>query len=279
MVDTKTSNPPTLEEKYSNPRQEEMFLATVKGKETTLPDDLYVPPNALEILLDSFAGPLDFLLYLIRKQNLDILDINVAKITEQYTSYIELMDAMQVELAGDYLVMAAYLAELKSRMLLPRPEEQAEEEDPRAELIKRLQEYQRYKEAAEKMDQIPRLDRDIFAANAKLPEFTTKTPLIDVPLEDLTIALAEVMRRAEQSKAHLINFEELSTRERMSNILERMKNESFIEFTSLFNVTEGKIGVVVTFLAILELLKDSLIEIVQSEEFGPIHIKGIEEVH
>ena len=279
MVDTKTSNPPTLEEKYSNPRQEEMFLATVKGKETTLPDDLYVPPNALEILLDSFAGPLDFLLYLIRKQNLDILDINVAKITEQYTSYIELMDAMQVELAGDYLVMAAYLAELKSRMLLPRPEEQAEEEDPRAELIKRLQEYQRYKEAAEKIDQIPRLDRDIFAANAKLPEFTTETPLIDVPLEELTIALAEVMRRAEQSKAHLINFEELSTRERMSNILERMKNESFIEFTSLFNVTEGKIGVVVTFLAILELLKDSLIEIVQSEEFGPIHIKGIEEVH
>ena len=279
MVDTKTSNPPTLEEKYSNPRQEEMFLATVKGKETTLPDDLYVPPNALEILLDSFAGPLDFLLYLIRKQNLDILDINVAKITEQYTSYIELMDAMQVELAGDYLVMAAYLAELKSRMLLPRPEEQAEEEDPRAELIKRLQEYQRYKEAAEKIDQIPRLDRDIFAANAKLPEFTTETPLIDVPLEELTIALAEVMRRAEQSKAHLINFEELSTRERMSNILERMKNESFIEFTSLFNTSEGKIGVVVTFLAILELLKDSLIEIVQSEEFGPIHIKGIEEVH
>ena len=279
MVDTKTSNPPNLEEKYSNPRQEEMFLATVKGKETTLPDDLYVPPNALEILLDSFAGPLDFLLYLIRKQNLDILDINVAKITEQYTSYIELMDAMQVELAGDYLVMAAYLAELKSRMLLPRPEEQAEEEDPRAELIKRLQEYQRYKEAAEKIDQIPRLDRDIFAANAKLPEFTTETPLIDVPLEELTIALAEVMRRAEQSKAHLINFEELSTRERMSNILERMKNESFIEFTSLFNTSEGKIGVVVTFLAILELLKDSLIEIVQSEEFGPIHIKGIEEVH
>ena len=279
MVDTKTLNPPTLEEKRSNPRQEEMFLATVKGKETTLPDDLYVPPNALEVLLDSFAGPLDFLLYLIRKQNLDILDINVAKITEQYTSYIELMDAMQVELAGDYLVMAAYLAELKSRMLLPRPEEQAEEEDPRAELIKRLQEYQRYKEAAEKIDQIPRLDRDIFAANAKLPEFKTETPLIDVPLEELTRALAGVMRRAEQSKAHLINFEELSTRERMSNILERMKNESFIVFTSLFNATEGKIGVVVTFLAILELLKDSLIEIVQSEEFGPIHIKGIEEVH
>jgi segregation and condensation protein A len=189
------------------------------------------------------------------------------------------MDAMQVELAGDYLVMAAYLAELKSRMLLPRPDEQAEEEDPRAELIKRLQEYQRFKEAAERIDKIPRLDREIFAANAKLPEFATESPLIDVPLEELTIALAEVMRRAEQSQAHLINFEELSTRERMSHILERMKTESFIEFTSLFNKKEGKIGVVVTFLAILELLKDSLIEIVQSEEFGPIHIKGIEEVH
>ena len=279
MVDTKALNPQKKGEKRANPRQEELFLATVKGKETSLPEDLYVPPNALEILLDSFAGPLDFLLYLIKKQNLDILDINVAKITEQYTSYIELMDAMQVELAGDYLVMAAYLAELKSRMLLPRPIEQTEEEDPRAELIKRLQEYQRYKEAAERIDKIPRIDREIFAANAKLPEFTTKAPLIDVPLEDLTIALAEVLRRAEQSHAHLINFEELSTRERMTQILERMRTESFIEFTSLFNPKEGKIGVVVTFLAILELLKDSLIEIVQSEEFGPIHIKGIEEVH
>ena len=227
MVDSKTSDPLKTEEKPIHPRQEEMFLATVKGKETVLPEDLYVPPNALEILLDSFAGPLDFLLYLIKKQNLDILDINVAKITEQYTSYIELMDAMQVELAGDYLVMAAYLAELKSRMLLPRPEEQAEEEDPRAELIKRLQEYQRYKEAAERIDKIPRLDREIFAANAKLPEFSTEAPLIDVPLEELTIALAEVMRRAEQSQAHLINFEELSTRERMSQILETNENRIF----------------------------------------------------
>ena len=272
MVDSKTSDPLKTEEKPIHPRQEEMFLATVKGKETVLPEDLYVPPNALEILLDSFAGPLDFLLYLIKKQNLDILDINVAKITEQYTSYIELMDAMQVELAGDYLVMAAYLAELKSRMLLPRPEEQAEEEDPRAELIKRLQEYQRYKEAAERIDKIPRLDREIFAANAQLPEFSTEAPLIDVPLEELTIALAEVMRRAEQSQAHLINFEELSTRERMSQILERMKTESFIEFSSLFNSKEGKIGVVVTFLAILELLKDSLIEIVQSEAVSYTHL-------
>ena len=213
MGDTKTLNPQILEVNKNYPQQGEMFLATVKGKETVLPEDLYVPPNALEILLDSFAGPLDFLLYLIKKQNLDILDINVAKITEQYTSYIELMDAMQVELAGDYLVMAAYLAELKSRMLLPRPNEQAEEEDPRAELIKRLQEYQRYKEAAERIDKIPRIDREIFSANAKLPEFTLQTPMLDIPIEDLTFALAEVMRRVDQSQAHLINFEELSTRE------------------------------------------------------------------
>ena len=279
MVDTKTTS--SLKETITKtPRQEEMILATVQGKRvTTLPEDLYVPPNALEILLDTFAGPLDFLLYLIRKQNIDILDIDVAKISEQYTSYIDLMDALQIELAGDYLVMAAYLAELKSRMLLPRPEEQKDEEDPRAELIRRLQEYQRFKSAAEKIDTMPRIDRDFYAAQAQLPEFALETPLADIPLEGLALALAEVMRRIEQSQAHLVNFEELSIRERMTHILERMRNEAFIEFTTLFNKEEGKIGVVVTFLAILELLKDSLIEIVQSEEFGPIHIKGIEETH
>lgn len=279
MVDTKTTF--ALKETITKtPHQEEMILATVQGKRVTaLPEDLYVPPNALEILLDTFAGPLDFLLYLIRKQNIDILDIDVAKISEQYTSYIDLMDALQIELAGDYLVMAAYLAELKSKMLLPRPEEDKDEEDPRAELIRRLQEYQRFKSAAEKIDSMPRIDRDFYAAQAQLPEFALETPLADVPLGDLSFALAEVMRRVEQSQAHLINFEELSTRERMTQILERMRNESFIEFTTLFNKEEGKIGVVVTFLAILELLKDSLIEIVQSEEFGPIHIKGIEETH
>ena len=279
MVDTKTSS--SLKETITKtPHQEEMILATVKGKRvTTLPEDLYVPPNALEIMLDTFAGPLDFLLYLIRKQNIDILDIDVAKISEQYTSYIDLMDALHIELAGDYLVMAAYLAELKSKMLLPRPEEQKDEEDPRAELIRRLQEYQRFKSAAEKIDSMPRIDRDFYAAQAQLPEFALETPLADIPLEGLTLALAEVMRRVEQSQAHLINYEELSTRERMTNILERMRNEAFIEFTTLFNKEEGKIGVVVTFLAILELLKDSLIEIVQSEEFGPIHIKCIEETH
>ena len=162
------------------PRQEEIVLATVQGKEvTSLPEDLYVPPNSLKIFLDSFAGPLDLLLYLIRKQNLDILDIDVAKITEQYVSYIDLMEAFQIELAGDYLVMAAYLAELKSRMLLPRPSDNEEEEDPRAELMRRLQEYQRFKEAASKIDLLPRLNRDFFLAGAKLPEFEAVTPIVD----------------------------------------------------------------------------------------------------
>ena len=262
------------------PRQEEMILATVKGRGvTSLPEDLYVPPNALEIFLDSFAGPLDFLLYLIRKQNLNIVDIDVLEITKQYTSYIDLMEALQIELAGDYLVMAAYLAELKSKMLLPSVSEEEEEEDPRAELIRRLQEYQRFKSVSEKINLIPRLNKDFFTAGAQLPEFEIPMPLQELPLEDLINALQEVMARVEKSKVHLINFEQLSTRERMTEILERMKNESFIEFSSLFTIKEGKLGVVVTFLAILELLKDSLIEIVQSEEFSPIHIKGIKEVH
>jgi segregation and condensation protein A len=262
------------------PHQEEIVLATVQGKEvTSLPEDLYVPPNSLKIFLDTFAGPLDLLLYLIRKQNLDILDIDVAKITEQYISYIDLMESFEIELAGDYLVMAAYLAELKSRMLLPRPKENEEEEDPRAELMRRLQEYQRFKEAAAKIDLLPRLNRDFYLAGAKLPEFEALTPIAELPMEELTFALAEVMRRVDQSKAHLINFEQLSTRERMTEILERMRNETFIEFYSLFSSEEGRMGVVVTFLAVLELLKDSLIEIVQSEEFAPIHIRGIEEVH
>ena len=262
------------------PHQEEIVLATVQGKEvTSLPEDLYVPPNSLKIFLDTFAGPLDLLLYLIRKQNLDVLDIDVAKITEQYISYIDLMESFEIELAGDYLVMAAYLAELKSRMLLPRPKENEEEEDPRADLMRRLQEYQRFKEAAAKIDLLPRLNRDFYLAGAKLPEFEALTPIAELPMEELTFALAEVMRRVDQSKAHLINFEQLSTRERMTEILERMRNEMFIEFYSLFSSVEGRMGVVVTFLAVLELLKDSLIEIVQSEEFGPIHIRGIEEVH
>ena len=162
MVDIKTGLP----------QQEEIVLATVQGKDvTSMPEELYVPPNSLKILLDTFSGPLDFLLYLIRKQNLDVLDIDVFKITEQYISYIELMKAFQIELAGDYLVMAAYLAELKSKMLLPRPEEQSDEDDPRAELVRRLQEYERFKEAASQINDMPRQNRDFFLAGAKLPEF------------------------------------------------------------------------------------------------------------
>ena len=262
------------------PHQQEMILATVKGRNLTiLPEDLYVPPNSLQILLNSFSGPLDFLLYLIKKQNLNILDINVAVITDQYINYVDLMEAMQVELAGDYLVMAAYLAELKSRMLLPAPKEEIEEDDPRADLIKRLQEYQRFKEAAKQLDDMPRLNRDFYLASAQLPEFESKTSFLHISTKDLSLALAEVMRRVEQSEAHLINFEQLSTREKMTQILDKMKKASFIEFTSLFSNEEGRMGVIVTLLAILELLKDSLIDIVQSEELGPIYIKGIKEIH
>tara|TARA_B110000263_G_scaffold28245_1_gene21517 strand:- start:593 stop:1405 length:813 start_codon:yes stop_codon:yes gene_type:complete len=262
------------------PHQQELVLATVQGKNlTSFPEDLYVPPNSLKILLNSFSGPLDFLLYLIKKQNVDILDIDVADITQQYINYVDLMDAMQVELAGDYLVMAAYLAELKSRMLLPKPREEAKEDDPRADLIRRLQEYQRFKEAAAKLDEIPRLNRDFYLASAQLPEFEAKVGFSDISMQDLSLSLSEVMRRVEQSQAHLINFEQLSTREKMTYILDQIKKNSFIDFVSLFKIEEGKIGIVVTLLAILELLKDSLIDIVQSEEFGPIHIKGNIEVH
>tara|TARA_B110000014_G_scaffold264439_1_gene266031 strand:- start:10714 stop:11523 length:810 start_codon:yes stop_codon:yes gene_type:complete len=260
-----------------SPHQREMVLATVQGKKlTALPEDLYIPPNSLKVLLNSFSGPLDFLLYLIKKQNLDILDINVAIITDQYINYVNVMEAMHIELAGDYLVMAAYLAELKSRMLLPKHKEEIEDEDPRADLIRRLQEYQRYKEAADKIDSLPRLNRDFFLASAKLPEFETKRTFSHISMQELSFSLAEVLKRAEHAEAHLIDFNQLSTREKMSAILEKMKGNKFIDFVSLFEASEGKIGVVVTFLAILELLKDSLIDIIQTEEFGPIHLKVIE---
>ena len=265
MVDTKTSNPQKLEEKPSLPHQEEMFLATVKGKETTLPEDLYVPPNALEVLLDSFAGPLDFLLYLIKKQNLDILDINVAKITQQYTSYIDLMNAMQVELAGDYLVMAAYLAELKSRMLLPRPEEQAEEADPRAELIKRLQEYQRYKTVSEKIAILPRVDRDFFLASASLPKIEVEKKDIQITKDELVAIFHEVKNRPDLKSNHQIDFEELSTQERIQIILEILSKRNVISFSKTLRKTEGRQGVVVTFLASLELAKDGHLELIQNE--------------
>ncbi|MCF7981307.1 MAG: segregation/condensation protein A [Pseudomonadales bacterium] len=260
----------------SSPGQQEMPFAIVDGKPyTQIPQDLYIPPDALEVILEAFEGPLDLLLYLIKRQNLDILNINVSKITEQYMQYVELMKSMQLELAAEYLVMAAMLAEIKSRTLLPRHAILEEDEgDPRAELIRRLQEYERYKQAAEDIDELPRIERDLFVASAETPVFESAKPLPDVTLKELLLSLTLVLKRAEMFESHSIQMEKLSTRERMSHILSRLQGHQFVPFISLFTVEEGKRGVVVTFLAMMELIKESLIDIVQNEMFGPIHIKA-----
>lgn len=257
------------------PQQEEMAFAVVQGKELTiLPKDLYIPPDALEVILEAFEGPLDLLLYLIRRQNLDILEINVAEITRQYMGYIELMTSIHLELAAEYLVMAAMLAEIKSRMLLPRQvSEEEDEDDPRAELIRRLQEYERFKKAAEDIDEMPRMGRDIQQASAEAPDREKERPHPDVDMRELLTALGDVLRRAEMFESHQVELEKLSTRERMSQVLESLRDQQFVPFVSLFKVSEGKLGVVVTFLAIMELIKESLVEIVQSDSFGPIHVK------
>jgi segregation and condensation protein A len=258
--------------------QGEFPFAIIEGKTVTeLPKDLYIPPDALEVFLEAFEGPLDLLLYLIRRQNLDILEIRVAEITQQYMQYVELMHAMQFELAAEYLVMAAMLAEIKSRMLLPRPQlDEAEEgEDPRAELIRRLQEYERFKQAAEDIDALPRVDRDVFPGSATPPPIDRQQPLPDVELKELLLAFSEVLRRADMFQNHKISFEALSTRERMGDVLKALSGgTNFVPFQTLFTAEEGRLGVVVTFLAIMELIKESLIEIVQSEPFAPIHVRA-----
>lgn len=258
-------------------QQEEMPFAVVQGKElSTVPKDLYIPPDALEIILEAFEGPLDLLLYLIRRQNLDILDINVAEITRQYMGYIELMQAIQLELAAEYLVMAAMLAEIKSRILLPRQvvEDEDEEADPRGELIRRLQEYERFKAAAEDIDEMPRMGRDIHQASGESPDRSEERQFPEVDMREVLSALADVLRRAEMFESHHIQLEKLSTRERMSQVLEAIRGKQFVPFVSLFVEKEGRLGVVVTFLAIMELIKESLVEIVQNESFGPIHVKA-----
>lgn len=258
------------------PQQGEMPFAVVQGKELTiLPKDLYIPPDALEVILEAFEGPLDLLLYLIRRQNLDILDIDVAEITKQYLGYIELMASIQLELAAEYLVMAAMLAEIKSRMLLPRQKtEDEDEEDPRAELIKRLQEYERFKQAAEDIDELPRMGRDIHRATAEAPDRDQQRPHPDVDIRELVTALADVLKRSEMFESHQVEREKLSTRERMSQVMENLRDKQFVPFVALFTLEEGRLGVVVTFLAVMELIKESLIEIVQSDSFGPIHVKA-----
>jgi len=257
-------------------QQQEMPFALVHGEAfTQLPLDLYIPPDALEVILEQFEGPLDLLLYLIRKQNLDILEINVAEITEQYMLYVDLMQTVQLELAGEYLVMAAMLAEIKSRILLPRPAElEEEEEDPRAELIRRLQDYERFKKAAEDLDEMPRMGRDTFEIEIKPPEYTADKAHPDVDFKELMLAFSDVLHRANMYTEHEIQREKLSTRERMSDILAKLQTGDFIPFNRLFTVEEGRSGVVTTFLATLELIKEQLIEIVQNETFGPIHVKA-----
>ncbi|PRB80611.1 segregation/condensation protein A [Pseudomonas sp. MYb185] len=257
------------------PVQQELPLAIINGQPLTeLPQDLYIPPEALEVFLDAFEGPLDLLLYLIRRQNLDILDIPVAEITHQYMGYVELMKAVRLELAAEYLVMAAMLAEIKSRMLLPRQEQQAEEEDdPRAELIRRLQEYERFRHAAEQLDALPRVGRDIALAAAAPPALEARKAHPEVSMEELLLSLSEVLRRADMFESHQISREVLSTRERMADVLERLKGGQFVPFISLYSLEEGKLGVVVTFMAVLELVKEQLIDLVQTEPFAAIHVK------
>lgn len=251
-------------------------VARVSGKPLVdLPKDLYIPPDALAVFLEAFEGPLDLLLYLIRRQNMDILDIDVSEITRQYMNYIGAVEAMRFELAAEYLVMAATLAEIKSRMLLPRQQDEDEEEvDPRAELIRRLQQYERFKKAAEDVDNLPRMERDTFAASAELPPLASSRAAPDVDLRELLLALQGVLQRADLFTSHHVEREKLSTRERMSAILAALPDDRFIKFESLFTPEEGRLGVVVTFLAMLELVKEQLIEVVQADVLEPIHVRA-----
>lgn len=259
--------------------QVEMPFAMVLGERLTeMPRDLYIPPQAMEVFLDAFEGPLDLLLYLIRRQNLNILDIPIAEITRQYMQYIEVMTELQLDLAGEYLVMAATLAEIKSRMLLPRATVPGEgmEDDPRAELVRRLQEYERFKQAAQRLDDLPRLERDTWIASAEMGERRTVRVLPDITLKELLIAFRDVAVRAEMFAHHHIHREPLSVRARMSDILASVHPETFTEFSSLFHPEEGRMGVAVTFVAILELLREGLIEIAQVEAYAPVHVRGVD---
>ena len=274
-IATEFNLPGTANERMMDTAADTPPLAKVGGEPyTQLPQDLYIPPDALEVFLEAFEGPLDLLLYLIKRQNLNILDIPVAEITRQYMEYLALMQELRLELAAEYLVMAAWLAEIKSRLLLPRPGSiEADEEDPRAELVRRLQEYERFQQAARTLDALPRLERDFFPAGAELVQRETRRTPPPVSLTDLLAALREVLARAELFGRHQIRRETLSVRERMSQVLERLDALRFTPFSALFRPEEGRMGVVVTFLAVLELLREALLELVQAEPFAPIHVR------
>lgn len=249
-------------------------LAKVGGEPwTRIPPGLYIPPDALEIFLETFEGPLDLLLYLIRRQNLNILDIPIAEITRQYMAYLALMRDLRLELAAEYLVMAAWLAEIKSRLLLPRPAAiEADEEDPRADLVRRLQEYERFRQAAQALDALPRLERDVFAASIGVMAQDAAPPP-PVSLTELAAALRALLERAALSARHPVGREALSVRERMSQILEQVDRRDFTPFSALFRPEEGRGGIVATFLAVLELLREALLELAQAEPFGPLYVR------
>jgi segregation and condensation protein A len=257
--------------------QGELPFAVIQGEPlTSLPRDLYIPPDALEVILEAFEGPLDLLLYLIRRQNLDVLDIPIAEITRQYMNYIELMHGLRLDLAGEYLLMAAMLAEIKSRMLLPRPEpsEEGEEEDPRAELVRRLQEYERYKQAAEDLDALPREGRDRFPAKLKMPGRRVIRLAPEVSFEALLTSFAAVMRNAARSVHHRIGAEPISIRQRMSDLLARLRGGAYVTFTTLIDREEGRDGVVVSFLALLELARTGFAAFTQAGVFGPLYVQA-----
>jgi segregation and condensation protein A len=265
---------PSAEEQHPV-QQEELPFAIVQGQPVTqVPKDLYIPPDALEVILEAFEGPLDLLLYLIRRQNLDILDIPIAEITRQYMGYIELLKELQFELAAEYLVMAAILAEIKSRMLLPRPSgDDEDEEDPRAELVRRLQEYERFKQAAEDIDDLPREGRDWVVAGAHMPERKVIQVPPEVELDDMLTALRDVLGRAELFSSHQVQMEPLSVRERMTSIVDQLRRSPYLEFQAFFTPEEGRMGVVVTFLAMMELTRERVIDIIQNEPMGQIYLK------
>lgn len=251
-------------------------IAVVAGRSVTeLPTDLFIPPDALEILLDSFTGPLDLLLYLIRQQNIDIMDIPMAIITQQYMQYIELLEAHRMELAADYLVMAALLTEIKSKLLLPTPVSLLDqiEEDPRMELVRRLQAYEFFKEMALFIDKLPRFERDVFQVQAKIAHLQLKMQEPDITLAALAAAMENILSRQQCLTHHQVTREPLSVRERMTMILQRLQDEPLINFTQLLNHKEGRMGIVVTLLATLELVKQALVIVTQTEAFSPIHIR------
>ena len=248
----------------------------LKGEALTrLPEDLFIPPEALEIYLEDFSGPMDVLLYLIQKKDIDILELDISEITDQYIQYIEFMDVLKIELAADYLVMAATLAHIKSRMLIPQSEEEDEEMDPRSELIRRLQEYQRYKSVSESVSNLPRVDRDFFLASAALPKFKDQQPQVEINANDITDIFYKVSTRPRFKENHQIHFEERSTQERIALILSIFKKRNIVQFFQIFKKSEGHQGVAVSLLASLDLAKDGLVELIQNKDSNQLYLKSV----